>query len=75
MLNILRRQTKNKLLKNCKIFIITMSWNVFKPAEPLFWLLPLQGEKIDCSENLKDWTSIWEDLDMRVVGFRFAIFD
>ena len=52
-----------------------MFLNVFKPAEPLFWLLPLQGEKIDCSENLKDWTSIWEDLDMRVVGFRFAIFD
>ena len=30
-------------------------------------------EKIAHSENLKVWTSIWTYLDMRVVGFRFAI--
>ena len=39
---------KTSCCNNCKIFIITMFWGVFKSSEPLFWLggyYPLQGEE------------------------------
>ena len=38
-------------------------------------VVPLQREKIAYNENLKVWTSIWAGLDIRVVSYRFAIFD
>ena len=31
-------------------------------------------EKIDCSENLKVWTSIWVDSDIRVASYLFIVF-
>ena len=55
-----------------------MSWNVFKPYEPLFFLSGIvhsRREKIDCNENLKVWTGIWEDLDKRMICYRFVILD
>ena len=53
-----------------------MSWNVFKPYEPLFFLSGIvhsRREKIDCSENLKVWTSIWVDSDIRVTSYLFIV--